>query len=472
MSNNLRDACIGIVRQTGAIAPRLPEMLALQRLGAKLAEMPAMEGSYRPRDPRQVAAEIAGAIRAGKSLSRRQVRQAPWCLWTQETQLAAEADLLLPLLEAIARAERASPFRSLASAYVDSFRAELPGLDATAHCLIQLSKKWGGHWGQLQEEFGLFDPETGPKRLAAAVINEDRSATEILRDRGLQAMGAQGGYARAVTAALLSALARGSEPDHMKRLGKIQRYALSEGGNPLFGEQLPDIAEALLRPFERVSPDNPIRDRFLDLILKLLGDPRLRPGKWMLVPPVLRAIVAGWLTEQSLRQFLDIVDEIAVEHMWKYRRAFWEGVYEHYRSKGLDVQVWVAFGRVGTNRVRATFGRNVSFAELSQSGKYVKPTHAVLLMKVADCLIADWNDNGKCHVWSSADQPGAPRMFDPHYGSNDVQIFTGQGHHETADELTWGHGGSEGLSWQHKIADRLQQLIGIRIPEAVYRLRQ
>jgi hypothetical protein len=34
-----------------------------------------------------------------------------------------------------------------------------------------------------------------------------------------------------------------------------------------------------------------------------------------------------WLTEQSLRQFFEVVDRVAPESLWPYRRAFWNALY-------------------------------------------------------------------------------------------------------------------------------------------------
>src|SRR5690606_16101213 len=90
------------------------------------------------------------------------------------------------------------------------------------------------------------------------------------------------------------------------------------------------------------------------------------------------SIVRGWLTEQSLRQFLDIVDQTAVERMWKYRRAFWEAVYDG----GLISEAWVAFGPLGARLARRAYGPDASFARLETDGKQVEQGHAVLLLKV------------------------------------------------------------------------------------------
>lgn len=346
------------------------------------------------------------------------------------------------------------------------------GRGVVAAVLSSLALKWKGAWGLLHNAYSIFDLAEGPRRLALEVHASDRSPAEILSDAGLGAMNAEGDFTKAVVNALLIELAEGAERSHLVRLEKVKRFALKADGLPLFEGQRYQIDDALLRPFADRSPDESIQDEYLRVIVKAFGDPRLAQGSWVGLPH--KEIVTGWLTRQSLRQFLDVVDDTTIDRdakrMWKYRRAFWEGVYEFYRRNGFSVEAWVAFGPSGKRVARNAF-KNAEFATLHTAGKNVHSDHAVLLFRVGDCLVADWNHNGKCHVWTSAGQRGAPKLYERQYGSNDVQIFTGPGHHETAKELSWGHGGSENHSWQQKIAGKLGSITGMRIPEFVYRLR-
>ena len=36
-----------------------------------------------------------------------------------------------------------------------------------------------------------------------------------------------------------------------------------------------------------------------------------------------RAVFRRWLVKVALDQFLDVIDKLAAERMWRYRRAFW-----------------------------------------------------------------------------------------------------------------------------------------------------
>src|SRR5690606_37922700 len=147
---------------------------------------------------------------------------------------------------------------------------------------------------------------------------------------------------------------------HLRRLAKVRTYALTPAGRPLFETIGCAIAEARLRPFVGLSPDEAVRDIYLQASLGLVADPRLHPQRWLQVADDLRLLVVSWLTDQALRQFLDVVDQIARERMWNYRRAFWEGIYDFLRTRGIDVQAWVAFGPDGERLARQRFGKLAS----------------------------------------------------------------------------------------------------------------
>src|SRR5258706_2281895 len=88
-------------------------------------------------------------------------------------------------------------------------------------------------------------------------------------------------------------------------------------------------------------------------------------------------IVRRWLTKQSLRQFLEVVDQTADDRMWKHRRAFWGAVYD----RGLISDAWVVFTPLGADVARRTFGKEISFATFDRGS--VLKGQAVLLVPVS-----------------------------------------------------------------------------------------
>lgn len=442
----------------------------LSRLAGKLEALPDGGMGKAPKAIEQVAEEIKHALVNGVPLTQRQVRQSAWCLWNQTTRLAEDAELGGVLLEHIAAAPRAGAFRALAANFLEGFKQDEPGIAHAAAVLSQLAVRWPGNWAQLHTQYQIFDLEQGPKRLAEAVVAQDRAPHLILQDFGVALTSAQGNYVRAVTGALLEHLANGSEPDHERRLEKVQRYALTERGTAVFGDMLRQIAEAILLPFRGVKPGKLLLDKVLAMLMKALGDPRRESARWQQIPSALTAMVRNWLTEQSLRQFLDIVeDKTDRPDQWEYRRAFWEGVYD----MGLVSEAWVAFGPGGKIEAVRRFGKEASFGTVETTTKTVEHGHAVLLMRIGDAVIADWSHNGKCNVWSDHTAYGAPNLYKKSYGSNElVMADANQRDLHEPDRLSVSHTSSTSYGWQYKVAERLRQLTGHRIQQPTYAVRR
>src|SRR5690606_31485423 len=129
----------------------------------------------------QLAREICECIDSGSQLSRRQVREASWCLWHKDTRLAQQPVVLNAILEAISAAARPSAFNSLATAFADYFDQGMAGMDAVSSCLQQLADRWDTPWARLHRDHSFFDARIGPDRLAAAVIAQVRPAPDIIR---------------------------------------------------------------------------------------------------------------------------------------------------------------------------------------------------------------------------------------------------------------------------------------------------
>ncbi|MER9800921.1 EH signature domain-containing protein [Mesorhizobium sp. M0142] len=468
MASNLRDTCVHIANGLATFKHPPPSITPLSRLAGQLQQSGGALERRAAKDYDAIAGSLIQAVIAGAGLSNRQLRDAAWCLWSTTPALAQNQATSDALLRSFLLADSPRPFLTLASSFMASFSDQMPAQKPTSDTLAALAVRWGGPWGSLQQKFKFFDLTQGPRLLARDVINQDKPATDILKEAGLSAINAKSGYAKAVTVSLLDQLALGGEKDHIARLGRIRRYALTEGGKPLYEDLRPNLIEALLRPFENVTAEKPVRDAFLEVVLYLFGDPRLKPGNWSFVPAVLREIVQRWLTEQSLRQFLDIVDRVADDSMWRYRRAFWEGVF----NKGLIDDAWVAFGPDGKRFAKELFGKEAKFASLETEGRQIESGHAVLLLHIGDGVVADWSHNGKCNIWSDATDRSAPRLFKLSYGSDEIRIRKGSGNYETDSLLSLMHLHSPTYHWQGKVAERLRRMTGIQIKQPDYRLRK
>lgn len=227
MSAEFKQACLAIARSAKAGGSKRDRTTELGRLARKLESLPAGGIGKPPPDIRQVAYDIRSAVGRGLQLTRRQVRQATWCLWNENTRLVEDEAVRATILDQVLASQSAGPFRTLASNFLEAFRQDQPGIGAAAAVLAELAPRWPGNWSRLHRDYRIFDIEAGPKALAKAVSEQDRSPDQILQEYGVSLMSARGGYVRAVVEALLEHLAHGGEPNDERRLEKVQRYALT-----------------------------------------------------------------------------------------------------------------------------------------------------------------------------------------------------------------------------------------------------
>ena len=154
------------------------------------------------------------------------------------------------------------------------------------------------------------------------------------------------------------ALASGREPD--ARLERLLRWAVDAGG--VAAKLRGPLADALLRPWlSRPVPD-PLKQRIQDFLLQHYGDPRTKQHRWAAASDEARQVFRKWLARVALAQFLEVIDRLALDRQWKYRRAFWTAYFD--RDWVWDAQV--AFGPGGAELARQLFGRDAPFADSCQ----------------------------------------------------------------------------------------------------------
>ncbi|MBZ8134380.1 EH signature domain-containing protein [Afifella sp. IM 167] len=461
---SLRDVCREI-RGARPPALRLPEIPSVTVVSKQFGERVGYLEQPRAKDLDEVAAHILDQIRGGEGLSSRELRESAWCLWETSPALATEKDVLDELLMALARSERPRAYRSFAASYLASFDAGLPGISTVVRVLGALAGRAGQPWNELHRELSLFDLSAGPEHVAKRALADRCSPTEVLQATGLRALDATSGFARACVQVLLRHLAEGAIADPDERLEHAHAAAIVDG-RLRFEEQGPDFAGALVRPFAGATPDKAIRDRYLDVLLSLFGDPRLYPARWSRIPEA-KSVILGWLTEQSLRQFLDVVDRVAVERMWKYRRAFWEAVYD----AGLIEEAWVAFAPSGAAEARRAFGKTTSFASLyAPPGRQVEAGHAVLLLRIGGAIVAEWSHNGRCNIWSNPGMRDMPSLYRRNYSSDELRHGSEVTDAPDGPRFAVAHHHPETLSWQRKVSEKIYRMTGIRIRESQYRI--
>ncbi|VFU10491.1 EH_Signature domain-containing protein [Methylocella tundrae] len=429
----------------------------------RLPDPRALAAPRASEDYNAIAAAILLKCRAGETLSDREIRRGSWCLWETEPALAGTLAFRV-ILAGVEEAPGKRPFRALASSFMQSFDPTRDGMEATGQALASKAAKAGRPWIVLQYRYAIFEPKRGPDLVAQAAIDAGRSPTKLLSDEGLGSLNAQSGYARACAARSLERLAADVLMAGHRRFELVRAIGLHSDKRLIFEDHAPLVANALILPFRNAPLDQTLQHQILNLALGLFGDPRLPSKRWSRMEEA-AAVVRRWLIRASLRQFFDVVDVVATERMWKYRRAFWEAV----DRAELILDARVVFAKDGALVARRSFGAELPFSIFA--GGTVQANHAVLLMRTGRGVVAEWSHNGKCIIWSDAEDPMAPRLHQREYDPSRLR------HPSATDALdrhvfAVSHVHSDQYSWQGKVAAKLHQMTGVRIAPADYGISQ
>jgi len=421
-----------------------------------LREDPRLDGDAMDMTGEVLVAAVAAvsACRNGREIGQlpsRMRRILMTNLWANDHSLYESP----PVMEYVSECLRRVPpkpveIRRIARASLNSWRPDLQMFKAVAAALDRCTAGLGGGLAMVQA-WGAFKPD-GPERLASQLLGpEDRSIADVLHASGLSSVQQRGGFAREMFSHLCGLVEQAPSPNHYARL---LDFALI-GEELRFEGDLDRLARACLRPWVKRNPDDAgLQTRLLDFLRDQLGDLRFHPGNWAQVDEVDKKVVRRWLASESLQMFLDVVGDTAEEHMWRYRRAFWDACFD----SGVIDDAWVIFGpnaRAALRR-RQELGRagtKLAFGSLSRSD----PSQSVLLMKIGDCTLVEWSHNGK--IWMLDPVPGRapPRLYSKQYNGEDCRGFDAWARFETS------HTSAANWNWQYKVSRQILAITGVRI---------
>jgi len=449
---------LGAQDVVGAPTTALPNEPQCRRLADEVARRHALTGvAPEPPDLDAIAARIRETLhRNGASaLRRRDLKYAPLCLWAGDEPIAEHDPVATRLIvETVAERGRRSLIATLAVTYLRYYKPGRAGIGLVGRSLQRLAH-WGGPGiAGLESDLDIFDPQHGPDHLAQRALAREETPGEILGSYGLTGDSLTAGLA---AEAARQGMARISDELGRNRteeaVARADHWAYRHDGARFDGASV-TLAKTLVGPFLEQNPGAELRQAILNTLLDRLHDPRLYAQNWLQVPEE-RDRVRGWLTGQSLQQFLDIVDRTAKPSHWIYRRAFWKAFYD----TGLMEEAWVAFGPEGESEARFVFGQKASFGTLEHDGKPVEKGHAVLLMRIGNLTICDWSHNGRCIIWPKGDQR-APQLYQASYRSGDLAPANAPD-----GGLSVTHHASNNYTWQRQIADFIRGKLGVSVQE-------
>jgi hypothetical protein len=305
----------------------------------------------------------------------------------------------------------------LVSAYCVHFDPTHPGIGAVARFLLLKLPDMSSEWRERHQAVGFFEPMQAPSKIAAGLLEADNPREGLAR-LGLAGRRGSSGLVAHVFRKVAETVRRRLEQDGgLDEVRRLISWGSGDGKTLRFESERAALANALLLPWRRRSAPSPARREVERFLLSALKDLRLHPGRWGAVDDDAKIVMRRWLAENSLEQFLRVVDRVAPAYQWKHRRAFWNA----YFKKGVVQDAWVAFGREG-----ATIARRVSDAGADEEMTYgelvrpPKPEQAVLLLRIGDLLVADWSHLGSVRIWCYGNDD-APELYAPHYGTRNLR---------------------------------------------------
>lgn len=443
----------------------LPERPLLWETNKTMAQADLEEGQMpAPEELLAISRRITDLVRSGSAsdVTRKDWRRAAWCMWHKDLPLAQDAKARSAYFDWL-RTKGRWAHGALVANYLRDFDANNQSFAEVGRELVDAVKRYDVPWRVRHERYRLFAPAEAPRRIAERVLDDERPILDALENAGLVGDFMCLGLGSAAFAAALNRYREraASVADPTNLLDRILAWG-EVGGHFQFGALRGLLGTSLLMPWisSKSPPAELVVDRTRDFLLEHLKDPRRDKGLWNGVDPQAIALMRQWLAKASLEQFLQIVDDIASPELklqWPYRRQFWEA----YEKKGVISDAWVAFADQGARRARQVFEGTLPFGRL-RSGQ-ILPNHAVLLLRLGSLTVAEWSENGKCHLWLPGNDR-APNLYRDSYSRFDVTAGS--------DNDGVSHTSSETGNWQRKVASWIERHTNIRVRTDEYMLRR
>lgn len=391
------------------------------------------------------------------SITFRDWKRAAWVLFNGEEPLCDEPGFLSHLIAEYGQQHKKAAYSGLIQAYIRDFDPHRPATDTIARALRSILSEFHWKWSDLHSRHALFTPKDAPTKIAEACLPTRTDPLDVLASAGIGGAAARGSLAAHVyLQVLLTVRKKLSNGDlDFDLLERVMKWSAGSDGL-VFPAYRATLADSLLLPWANNNPDEELKAKILPFLLENFRDPRLPANakEWLGVSQEAVAVARRWLTGLALEQFFDVVDQVAQESMWRYRRSFWLA----YHKRHVVDDAWVLFGSEALSYARRAFDKAQSYGTLERTSQ-VQANHSVLLMRIGKLTVADWSHNGKCHIWLDGN-PKAPKLYHPRYPRGELVT--------QSDNAGQVHYGSEHGTWQRSVEAYIRNHTSISVPEREY----
>lgn len=382
------------------------------------------------------------------------LKKLTWAFSVEEVSFIEDELFLKRYLMEVSTLRSFALFLSVIKGYLRCFEVQKKGVDILGGFIRkELKSDWvsswkkKGFWLDMDKNFNLFDN----KKAIDTVLSIWKKEKKLSFLIGLSAykVFTPHGFVKCCLERILldfPSLIKSYEPIEREEFCyDLIRELESLPKDFLCIEQLE--ATALLMPWIKDSPTDEFREYIMDRLIRSLKDPRIYDSGWLHVNETAKQVFLRWLNKQALEMFLQVVDHTTSVDQWDARRDFWSG----YEEAGYVEEAWVAFGPDGAKYAKTRYGKDIQFAILGSGDGSFQDDHAVLILRIGSVLVADWNHNGACHIWSH--DIDAPKLYQNRYLVRELR----DNHDERRVHLG---------DWMSKVANYIYRETGIRHPRA------
>ncbi len=224
-----------------------------------------------------------------------------------------------------------------------------------------------------------------------------------------------------------------------------------------------EVYYILLSNYLSMEPSAGIKRIITDFLLNVFKDPRL--FEWPdldndennIKKQSCIKLFRQWLALDDLNLFIEIINETALDRMWKERRDFWLRYFKNKLVSDVTLILASSSDKLA-KRIRESNeeSNHLNWSKLLGGSS----NHSVILMKIGDIIISEWSHNGATRFWKS-NQIGAPEFHKRIYNAAELR----------KDSIPLKFGAVESTSlihdsdgkWRKKLEKNIEYFSGVKI---------
>ena len=317
---------------------------------------------------------------------------------------------------------------------------------------LDKNKKSNHLFIQANRHFYLIE-EKGPSIIAKNILDTSKDLDSILKDIWIKERHLSCGIGEQIAKEICIVVKDLTENKDI--LNRLLEYF--SGKKAARYNQIQPIAKTLLDPFKNKAPEKSVKTKITKFLDQHIGDPRHKSERWINMPEQ-KAIFLRWKVDETIKDFLELLTYTAQENydadrMWRYRKEF----IECYWEADFIRDAWIVLGKKDYENKDKFLKEGLH--EYGQLQKGNLSAHSVLLIRIGDLIISEWNYNGKIRIWKEGNKY-APQFYQKEYNRNDVIKGANK---------EFIHSNSEEYSWQKRVSDYIYNYTGILCPDKLQR---